>query len=167
MDTNMVDNRTIAMSILISLGWEDYQAAGIVGNLMQESYPELNPIIKGDGGHAFGICQWHRPRQRDLQRFCEREDYNYKTLEAQVFFVDYELSTTEKRAGNKIRKADNLEDAVAGGISYLRPRGFSWKNPHRGHGWDRRLDYAHALLDPDSKYYTNLAGDPQCEESPM
>jgi len=47
-------NKKKAMEFFQSKGLTNYQAAGIVGNLIQES--NLNTTIKGDGGKAFGIA---------------------------------------------------------------------------------------------------------------
>ena len=54
---------------LISQGFNPAQASGIVGNLMAESTPSLNPAAfnsAGGGQGAFGIAQWRAERQRNL-----------------------------------------------------------------------------------------------------
>ena len=52
-------NADAAYRYFLSRGWTPAQAAGIVGNLQQESGPGLDPTIAGDGGNAFGIAQWN------------------------------------------------------------------------------------------------------------
>ena len=57
-----------------SQGLTPEQASGMVGNLMQESGPNLNPaaIRKNDAGpglHSIGIGQWNRDRLEAMQKF--------------------------------------------------------------------------------------------------
>ncbi len=66
-------------------------AVGIVANIERES--SFNPKTSGDSGTSYGICQWHADRFEALKRFCKREGYNYKTLEGQLNYLDYELNT--------------------------------------------------------------------------
>lgn len=48
-------------------GWTREQAAGIVGNLIQES--RLSPGIVGDAGASHGVGQWNGGRLRAMRRF--------------------------------------------------------------------------------------------------
>ena len=45
-----------AVNYFISQGWKDFQAAAIVGNLMQES--NLKPTAVNPNSGAYGIAQW-------------------------------------------------------------------------------------------------------------
>jgi hypothetical protein len=58
-----------AMDFFISKGYTPEQAAGIVGNLQAESGANLRTDAVGDQGRAYGIAQWHKPRQnkQDLE----------------------------------------------------------------------------------------------------
>jgi hypothetical protein len=61
---NLKGNQKIAMNFFKSKGLNDYQAAGIVGNLMAESnlnYTAVNPSSK-----AYGIAQWLGDRKKKL-----------------------------------------------------------------------------------------------------
>jgi LysM repeat protein len=90
--------------------WSRAQAAGIVANLQTES--GLNPGIRGDGGLAYGIGQWHPDRQAAFQRFIGRPIQG-STFEQQLRFVQYELTHTEAGAGNRLRGAASAYDAGA------------------------------------------------------
>jgi hypothetical protein len=90
--------------------WGDPQAAGLVANIEAES--SFNPNAVGDGGLAFGLCQWHGDRQANFQR---RFGHNIKasTFQEQLEFIDFELGPqgTEMRAGNLLKTAQSAEQA--------------------------------------------------------
>lgn len=53
-------------------GFDNAQTAGIIGNLMSESYKNLQPDAfnpKGGGQGAYGIAQWRGSRLKDLVNF--------------------------------------------------------------------------------------------------
>ena len=59
------DREIEALNFLTNKGLAPHVAAGIVGNLIQES--SLNPNAVGDGGKAYGIAQWYPDRRTNLQ----------------------------------------------------------------------------------------------------
>jgi hypothetical protein len=90
------DGKAIASGSAANFAFKYYQekgvaphiAAGIVGNLMQES--GLNPYAKGDNGQATGVAQWHPDRFSGLQKFAgNRNPYDLKT---QLDYVLYEAN---------------------------------------------------------------------------
>lgn len=90
------DGKAIAANSAANFAFSYYQqkgiaphvAAGIVGNLMQES--NLNPYAKGDNGLARGVAQWHPDRFAGLQKFAgNRNPYDLKT---QLDYVLYEAN---------------------------------------------------------------------------
>lgn len=55
-------------------GFDNAQTAGIIGNLMSESYKTLQPDAfnpKGGGQGAYGIAQWRGSRLKDLVNFSQ------------------------------------------------------------------------------------------------
>jgi len=98
-----------AMDYFVGQGWTAAQAAGIVANLQAES--GLRPDIPGDGGHAYGIAQWHADRQAAFQTFTGRAIQG-STLDQQLRFVQQELTGGgEVHAGNLLRNANSANDA--------------------------------------------------------
>ena len=86
------------------------QAAGVMGNIMQES--SFNPKAhnkQGGGDGAFGLCQWRGERLRKLREFAKGRDINDPTV--QMEYLLEELSTTEKRAFDALKKATTVEEA--------------------------------------------------------
>lgn len=92
-----------------AMGWTRDQAIGIVANLQQES--SFNPSAVGDGGKAYGLAQWHPDRQAKFKA-AYGFDIRQSTYDQQLAFIDLELRTNEKRAGDRLRAATNPQDAA-------------------------------------------------------
>ena len=99
-----------AQAFFESRGWTKEQAAGIVGNLVVES--GLRTDALGDGGQAYGIAQWHPPRQATFRQVYGKDIRN-SSFQEQLSYVDWELKNTESRAGNLLRGATTAEEAAA------------------------------------------------------
>jgi len=92
--------RQQALAYFCRQGWSVAQSAGIVANLEAES--GLRPDAVGDGGAAFGIAQWHPPRQTNFAALMGR-DIRGSSLEDQLAFVHAELQRWEAKAGDALR----------------------------------------------------------------
>jgi len=77
---NLPQNAQTAFNYFKGKGFTDAQAAGIVGNLMTESYARIDPNAynpAGGGQGAYGIAQFRGPRLRGLLGFAStRGDQN-------------------------------------------------------------------------------------------
>jgi Phage tail lysozyme len=123
--------------------WSNVQAAGIIGNLMQES--GLDPNAKGDGGAAYGMAQWHPDRQALFQqRF--GKPIQQASWREQIDFLNWELGHNESRAGNALRGASTIDTATMAALGMERPKDWD-KTPAE---LNRRLPYARAALLPGS-----------------
>ncbi|AYD00912.1 phage tail tip lysozyme [Neorhizobium sp. NCHU2750] len=135
---------------------KDYQAAGIVGNLIQESSMNTGARNAGDGTDgtdSIGVGQWNGQRARNFKSFAGDNTGN---LDTQLDFVMHELQGSggngggsEAYAWNKLANAGNVNDATAAMISYERPHGWSKDDPTAGHGWNNRITNASELLGVD------------------
>jgi len=124
---------------LLERGYEPHVAAGLVGNLMQESGVGLNPRAVGDGGNAFGIAQWNGPRRRQYMEFARRRGTDPANLDTQIAFLDHEMRNSEAAAARRIRSATTArEAALVGSREFWRPG-----VPHNA----RRAGYAQDLID--------------------
>jgi hypothetical protein len=133
-------------------GYSPAQAAGVVGNLMQESTFMTNARNKGDGrdgSDSIGIGQWNCDRGRGLQSFAATNDMDPNKLDTQLDYLHHELQTREQGSYQRLMKADNVQDATAAMIGYERPRGYSAKNPMGGDGWNNRLLWANQAYSND------------------
>lgn len=97
-----------AVDFFLDDGWSMEQAAGLVANIEAES--SFNPRAVGDGGAAFGICQWHPARQADFRKAFKSpvQDADY---DMQLGFIAFELRNGEIGAGNALRKATRADEA--------------------------------------------------------
>ena len=99
-----------AMGFFESKGWTRAQAAGIVGNLQAES--GVNPNRGQDGGGpGYGLAQWEGPRQRDFKAW-SGHDIHQSTFHEQLEFIQHELTTTERGAGNALKGATTASQAA-------------------------------------------------------
>lgn len=111
-------------------GWTGAQAAGIAANLQGENW-NLNPMLSGDRGTAFGIGQWHADRQANFARFAGHSIQN-STRDEQLAFVQWELTHTEAAAGRILRAARTAAEAGAVVAKfYERPRNTARDSAHR------------------------------------
>ncbi len=99
-----------AMGFFESQGWTRAQAAGIVGNLQAESGVDPNRAQDG-GGPGYGLAQWEGPRQADFKAWAGK-DIHQSTFREQLEFIQHELTTTERGAGNALRGATTAADAA-------------------------------------------------------
>jgi hypothetical protein len=148
-----------AVAFLEALGWEKHQAAAIVANGVWESggKDHLETKALGDQGTAHGAFQWRKDRYsgpNGLLSFTLTHCPGHSSSEpwVQLKYAHWELTEgNEKRAGNMIKEAKTLEDAVKGAISFLRPVHFTWEAPEKGHGFQRRLEIAQWIMGQRSK----------------
>lgn len=73
---NLPQNAQTAFNYFKGKGFTDAQAAGIVGNLMTESYAQIDPQAynpAGGGMGAYGIAQFRGPRLKGLLGFAEQQ----------------------------------------------------------------------------------------------
>jgi hypothetical protein len=104
-----------AYDYFISQGWSAAAAAGIVANIQAES--GFNAGQVGDSGNAYGLGQWHGPRQAAFARWAGH-DIRQSTYAEQLAFYNHELRDGEdagaRAAGRMLR---NIADPYqAGGI---------------------------------------------------
>lgn len=96
------------------LGLQTHQAAGLVGNLVRESGPDLNPWgPSGDNGTAWGTAQWRGPRLQGLQDYARSKGIDYKSMEAQQGFMRHEMDGPENRAYQHLVSAKTPEEAAS------------------------------------------------------
>lgn len=140
-----------AVSFFMGRGWSRAQAAGIVGNLAQESSlrpDERNPGDGRDGSDSIGVGQWNADRARALTAFAQARGKSAGDFETQLAFIQHELETSETGAAAALRKATTPEQAAAAFIGYERPKGWSAADPTAGHGWENRRAHALRLAGP-------------------
>jgi hypothetical protein len=104
-------------------GIPKHVAAGLVGNLQQES--GVRPLTYDDGANGAGgggVAQWSPVRYKGLQRYAKQSGKDSNKLDTQLDYILHELDTTESKARNKIFATNNAADsAQAFQDFYFRP----------------------------------------------
>lgn len=95
--------------ITSDMGLSTAAACGIMANIQAES--SFNPKAKSPGG-SYGICQWTGSRFTDLQTYCTNNSLDYTSLEAQLAFLNYELTVTYKTIWNHMK--NNISNTEEG-----------------------------------------------------
>ena len=101
---------TTAMDSLIAKGWQPGDAAGIIGNLQQES--SLNPqagvnTLTGHLAAHVGIAQWDSDRQKAIAEHFGKRVENM-TLQEQMDAVHWELTEGRyKTVGDQLRSGSH------------------------------------------------------------
>jgi len=155
-----------AMSFFTGKGYTKEQAAGIVGNLIQESGLRPSGAV-GDNGTAFGIAQWRGERLTRLKRFANANGKHWEDFETQLAFVDMELQSHETDAYRNLKAARTVDEATAAFIGYERPAGWSRGNPRGGHGWSNRVGHAAKIAGVDVPAMPQPQADPSFANIPL
>lgn len=134
-----MDNRQTAYGYLLNKGYSPAAAAGIVGNLVQESgvNPTVNP---GDSGTAHGIAQWRGDRYAGLLDFAKGRNASANELTTQLDYLDSELRDKYGTTYGKLMSAQTPGDAAAAfALGYERPKGAETGIASNVDGWSNRL----------------------------
>lgn len=97
---------------LMSMGFTASAAAGVVGNLVQESGLRTDAI--GDNGTSGGLAQWHNERWEKLKRFAATRGKDWTDLDTQIEFLAEEMRTSYADTYAKMQSAELPE--IAGQI---------------------------------------------------
>ena len=87
------------------LGFNTAAAAGLMANIKHES--GFNCSGTGDGNTSFGLFQWHAGRKSRLISYCKGKNLNYKTVEGQLSYLEYELKKSYKNVYKYLKSVDN------------------------------------------------------------
>jgi hypothetical protein len=128
-------------------GLSPVAAAGVVGNLYQES--GFNPTAVGDGGTAHGLAQWRGDRHAGLVNFAKAQGKPPTDPNVQMDYLVTEMKGGDigaQRAYAMLQTAKTPQDATTAMMHFVRPAGYTPSNPTAGHGFQNRVQYAQALL---------------------
>ncbi len=106
------DENTIFYFLTSQIGLNTAAAAGVCANVEQES--NFNPNALGDNGSSYGICQWHNQRWENLKGFCEANNFDWQSMDGQLWFLKYELETVYPEVFDFL---ENIFDSPEGAYS--------------------------------------------------
>lgn len=138
-DGKIGDRVTHAFNRFRDAGLPDHVAAGLVGNLMQESGPGIDPAAVGDSGAAFGAAQWNGPRKAAYMKYATSRGADPTDFDTQIDYLLAEGKGSERGAWDAIMQAGTPEDAARiASDRFWRPG-----TPHN----ERRMGFARAVYD--------------------
>lgn len=115
-EANLGNNARTAFNYFVSKGLTKTQAAGVVGNLMQESSVRPTAVEYG-GGPGRGIAQWSiggrfNTGSKSLTAYASARGLNKWALQTQLDFIWYELATVGGYGLTELRAAGTIDAAV-------------------------------------------------------
>jgi hypothetical protein len=116
-EAELSNNEHSAYLYFKSKGLSNFQAAAIVGNLIQESSVEPGAVQYG-GGPGRGIAQWSVGGRWDhdsgdnMVWYAEKHGLNRWALEAQLDFVWYELTSVGGYGYTALKDSSNITSAT-------------------------------------------------------
>jgi hypothetical protein len=110
------NNARTAFNFFVSKGLTEVQAAGVIGNLMQESSVRPTAVELG-GGPGRGIAQWSiggrwNADPHNVVNFASQRGVDRWALRTQLDFVWHELSVVGGFGLSELRAATTIEQAV-------------------------------------------------------
>lgn len=97
--------------LVSELGLDDQQAAGVLGNMQQES--GFNPEATNPDSGAYGIAQWYAERKTGLTNFAQSEGKQVNDLGVQLDYLKKELNSTYKSTVlEPLLASDSLSEAT-------------------------------------------------------
>jgi hypothetical protein len=114
-EASLSNNQRTAFNYFVSKGLTKNQAAGVVGNLMQES--SVMPTAVQPGGPGRGIAQWSvggrfNTGSKSLTSFAAARGLNKWALQTQLDFIWYELATVGGYGLAELRATSTVSGAV-------------------------------------------------------
>jgi len=115
-EASLGNNARTAFNYFVAKGLTETQAAGIVGNLMQESSVRPTAVEFG-GGPGRGIAQWSvggrfNTGAKSLTSYANARGANRWALQTQLDFMWYEMATVGGYGLTELRAATTINAAV-------------------------------------------------------
>ena len=92
------------------MGYNRAAAMGVISNMKYES--GYRPVCDGDHGTSYGICQWHAGRKDNLINYCMENGLDVDTLEGQLQFFRYEITTRYPSVHAYLKGVENTAEGA-------------------------------------------------------
>lgn len=142
-------------------GLTDAEAAGMTGNIAQESGFDTG-AVSGDGYGTKGLIQWDGDRYARFEKWCDDNGRDPSDWRSQVDYSVEEMKTTEPDALRRMReRGDDLTPEEAARIireDYERPDPAQANDPHR-------MDVARRVYDQGGKRQSAAMDDGEASRS--
>ena len=108
--------RLVIPKLMAEFDWEDFQAAGCLGNLGHESggLTELREVafLHNPRRGGYGWAQWTGPRARSFLRYCEVIKLDWHSIDANYGYLVKELHEFYGHTVASVAKAKTVEEAT-------------------------------------------------------
>jgi hypothetical protein len=123
------DNKALVYNALKAQGWNDIQISGMMSAIEHESNFNPRAFNPNDPGGSVGLNQWLGGRKQALYDFTGTQN---PSIPQQVDFLNHELNTNEKAAGDALRAAKTPGEAAQAMVQFERFKGYdNPNNPER------------------------------------
>ena len=95
-------NKEIVWNFLLSKGLTEEAAAGVMGNIQQES--NFNTEATNSTSGAYGLFQWLGGRKTGLQQYAREQGKDVSDINLQLDYFWKELNSTEKSTLNALKE---------------------------------------------------------------
>lgn len=115
-DPGQKNQRAVYSYLINDMGLTEAGAAAVMANMAHEMYFDTDWEIKDTNGKVSGgLCAWNAGRYTNLQNYCKKKNLDYKSVEGQMSYLEYELSTEPKykEVYSALKTAKTEEDARA------------------------------------------------------
>ena len=104
-------NEAVIYSFLTGeMGYNRAAAMGVMANIKYES--GYRPTLPGDSGTSYGLCQWHAGRKTNLINYCAEHGLDYSTVEGQLQFFKYEITTRYPSVHSYLKGVENTAEGA-------------------------------------------------------
>lgn len=115
------NNKTKIFSYLTQeLGFNSAAACGIMANIEKESRFKPGSVIRDSNGlTSGGLCMWNGTRFSNLKSYCNKNGYDYLSIEGQLSYLEYELQKSSYRhIYNSLKKVSNTSSGAYNAAHY-------------------------------------------------
>lgn len=108
-DYSQMDAETaVATYLTREMKFNAAAVCGIMANIDYES--GFSPMVWGDEGTSYGLCQWHESRCRSLLSFCLDHGYDLDSVYGQMKYLRYELEADYPAVLEYLRSVEDSPD---------------------------------------------------------
>ena len=100
-----------AVRYLESQGFTPFGAAGIVGNLQQESTPAMDPTLS-DGAGGGGIAQWNASWYSQMASWVTGHGLSSTSLSGQLAYLAYDVRASYPQLVSELNSASSPQEAA-------------------------------------------------------
>lgn len=120
-------NENIVWDYLLDAGYSEVQAAGIIGNMWQES--GVNPSRHESNGIGFGLVQWSFGRRQQLESYASSKGKSASDIYVQLEFLVKELKEGKQFYGTYAEQFANPYSVDQATEAFC----WGFERPHKDH----------------------------------